>query len=1852
MTMKDENCDESVKNNFQDSTNNENNEKKMDLEEKYEVKENEEGDTQALNEKIDKSNVSEKETNFEVSNKSESCLEDNFMPATKNQEVTSVIDEILLKPEVTIIKKSNSNGNNEEIQATEENHDEENIQRSNNISNSAGESSNNLNVQNQNNCTTAQRRNGRRIPSNSQQNPNTPARSFTYLIPENEYCTLRNNCSCITCNEVSSSSTIGSYTGHVPNLSPDFLNNLPIDLLEAEVRNYYEELRRSNSSYTPISLNFLNELNDVARGMFEQEEVKLHEDYVFNDNDDIKYGDNDMSDFSDNFDNWKPIFDISRAYDCLMVVFRNDSKHAIKFLSNCCRNDLFRSKVFEIIFNTMRKNLRRIRLKLKTFHSQNKHKFLKYNHNEGKYCFFDINYCLLCNERENLESNYYDKNFLQDHCDSSEDEICEVCSTNECKNHLCSNKNDKQLATESDCLRNQRNEFRNGSIKSKAANDNSIQYYLNYRSEDDDLWLCKNKFCVFSCPYKVKINYLQNSKYKTQELHTADDLITSISHSNLDKKEQVNSNHCECVFTDNSANFDFENNATYQAKSVEELKERLERVKLEYKKFSNPNLLKFFLAPTSEQLRMCSYDFYNKNIYDSYSSKDKDITEFKKNDNLDLKEGKIQSLCNSSINCNVYSSLDEFSDYVNIPPDSFYDGFAKIATKRQGSLSNQMINKLIYILDYVSRSNSDFIRNLDLLQTNLLLHCLNNQTILLYSPFFENFFDIFDKHDKILQKLCDSKQCFPFDIKIVNEKDINIEKCENEVIYDYERHVLKVYSKFKDNKCNLMEKENFSFNNIQEDLNCTACNLEKIQHRLILEDEQDNMNKDTTILDKNLENDMNIDEKNSFNDDSIDLMVLNGKKRSLNDDVYEFGTYKVPKDPDSQSSNTNSNASLNEDCGNSKGFSNEKITVDSSLQNNINHMSNFQSSNTDELNIASRNTFQSDLNQSNEVITNQIINTKKNDEKEEVETNTQENKNIKDVDSLLESKNNLFTGDQILVHVAENKLSNSCINNLKSVEKILLDEIFVKSEQIEKDDLDNKQTIDSNDCRNYLTDSREKDDKKNKNIYTVFVDDKKLQYKYFEIQLGNTADKKSPKEIYLLKKVINKRSDANEDNHLSRLAIYNTNNIFASFLCLDNLFNSVLTYFHNKNVNFFLFTIKFTKTCFLPQYINFFFDEIMKIESLLIADMKKNYSWNDDRSQTNGKSCELKLYKSNENKITLDEIEKSEKAKKQKINEENRFKKSYKKRSIKISYALQKKLFFSLEALACLRLDFDLSDCPLYLLENYMLFNKKRSLVENSAMWTILNDIMPEDISIENINLITDMLKSFCILRSLRLKQKQYKDIFTNKNAAINNNFVENKTENNHETCVNQNLFSIKNINSCETGFNTKKNEITHDKENNKNIYNPIKADIIVSSAENHKFNKLFNHFVTKNHKCFNAIVDRDIGLLQSNFAVLLNYNIFDFNIKRKYLKDVKNKNAVFHKMLFIKVDRSKIFEDSYSAIMNQSPANLERSKLSIKFKEEEGVDGGGLTREFYQCLSKEIVNPDYCLFVLNSDNITYSINKSSYVNPEHLLYFRFVGRIIAKGIIDENYFDIHFTKSFYKQILGKEPDFNDLESFDENFYRSMKWLKNNSIQNIVELYFCEEYEEFGERKTFNLIENGDKIMVTDHNKDLYISLISKFKMISGCEKQTEAFVQGFREILDQKLVNLFDEKELELLISGCPDLDVDDWRNNTAYHGYKSNDKEIQWFWRAVRSFTNENKAKLLQFVTGTSKLPIDGFSALRGSNDLEKFQIHLAHTGKLPSAHTCSNQLDLPKYDSYEELRKYLLYAITECSTGFAFV
>ncbi|GMT00452.1 hypothetical protein PENTCL1PPCAC_22626, partial [Pristionchus entomophagus] len=351
-----------------------------------------------------------------------------------------------------------------------------------------------------------------------------------------------------------------------------------------------------------------------------------------------------------------------------------------------------------------------------------------------------------------------------------------------------------------------------------------------------------------------------------------------------------------------------------------------------------------------------------------------------------------------------------------------------------------------------------------------------------------------------------------------------------------------------------------------------------------------------------------------------------------------------------------------------------------------------------------------------------------------------------------------------------------------------------------------------------------------------------------------------------------------------------------------------------------------------------------------------------------------------------------------------------------------------------------------------------------------------------------------------------------------------------------------------------------------------------------------------------------------------------------------------------ITVSRNSVFEDSFQEIMRNNAVGLRR-RLYIQFKGEEGLDYGGVSREWFFLLSHEVLNPMYCLFMYaGGNNYSLQINPASFINPDHLKYFEFIGRFVAMALFHGKFIFSGFTMPFYKKMLNKKLVLKDLESVDTEFYNSAVWIRDNDIDECqMELYFVADYELLGEIKSHELKDGGKDIAVNESNKLEYIELLVEWRFNRGVEEQLKAFFNGFKSVFPLEWLQYFDERELELLLCGMQDIDVNDWQRHTVYRHYAPGSKQVMWFWQWVRALDQEKRARLLQFVTGTCRVPVGGFAELIGSTGPQLFCIE--RVGKenwLPRSHTCFNRLDLPPYRSYEQLVEKLSLAI-EMTEGF---
>jgi E3 ubiquitin-protein ligase NEDD4 len=238
--------------------------------------------------------------------------------------------------------------------------------------------------------------------------------------------------------------------------------------------------------------------------------------------------------------------------------------------------------------------------------------------------------------------------------------------------------------------------------------------------------------------------------------------------------------------------------------------------------------------------------------------------------------------------------------------------------------------------------------------------------------------------------------------------------------------------------------------------------------------------------------------------------------------------------------------------------------------------------------------------------------------------------------------------------------------------------------------------------------------------------------------------------------------------------------------------------------------------------------------------------------------------------------------------------------------------------------------------------------------------------------------------------------------------------------------------------------------------------------------------------------------------------------------------------------------------------------------------------REFFYLLSHEMFNPFYCLFEYSAhDNYTLQINPHSSINPEHLNYFKFIGRVVGLAIFHRRFLDSFFIGAFYKMMLRKKVALQDMEGVDADIHKSLSYIMDNSIDDLgLDMNFSTDDNIFGEVKTIDLKPGGRDIEVNDSNKKEYVDLITEWRIQKRVDEQFNSFLVGFNELIPQDLVNVFDERELELLIGGIADIDVDDWKKHTDYRGYTESDEVIQHFWKVCLGTSRWRESQLTRLT------------------------------------------------------------------------
>ncbi|XP_025209187.1 probable E3 ubiquitin-protein ligase HECTD2 [Melanaphis sacchari] len=354
---------------------------------------------------------------------------------------------------------------------------------------------------------------------------------------------------------------------------------------------------------------------------------------------------------------------------------------------------------------------------------------------------------------------------------------------------------------------------------------------------------------------------------------------------------------------------------------------------------------------------------------------------------------------------------------------------------------------------------------------------------------------------------------------------------------------------------------------------------------------------------------------------------------------------------------------------------------------------------------------------------------------------------------------------------------------------------------------------------------------------------------------------------------------------------------------------------------------------------------------------------------------------------------------------------------------------------------------------------------------------------------------------------------------------------------------------------------------------------------------------------------------------------------------------------LNINVRRSHLVQDSLNEIAFKQK-DLKK-KLKVTFAGEPGLDMGGLTKEWFLLLIREIFHAEYGMFVYYSHSRRYWFSTGQ-MDLTNLREYNLIGVLMGLAVYNSIILDLSFPGICYRKLLSppvvpttnddnvgvvENPTLDDLNEIMPDVASGLRHLLEyeGNVQEDMGLTFQVSLGEHKTPKTHKLKPNGENIPVTNESREEYVNLYLNWILNLSIYEQFRAFYFGFHSVCASNALIMLRPEEVELLVCGTDALDLNELRKATEYDGYRPDDNIVCVFWNVIESLSNEQKRKFLLFVTGSDRVPVGGmgdmnFKITRGPN----------RSDYLPEAHTCFNQLVLPQYSDHDQLKKKLVTAI----------
>ncbi|KAI9692622.1 MAG: putative E3 ubiquitin-protein ligase [Bogoriella megaspora] len=408
-----------------------------------------------------------------------------------------------------------------------------------------------------------------------------------------------------------------------------------------------------------------------------------------------------------------------------------------------------------------------------------------------------------------------------------------------------------------------------------------------------------------------------------------------------------------------------------------------------------------------------------------------------------------------------------------------------------------------------------------------------------------------------------------------------------------------------------------------------------------------------------------------------------------------------------------------------------------------------------------------------------------------------------------------------------------------------------------------------------------------------------------------------------------------------------------------------------------------------------------------------------------------------------------------------------------------------------------------------------------------------------------------------------------------------------------------------------------------------------------------------------------------------------EIQAREAFFEAIMNERDSVGHYFMLQVRRACLVEDSLQQISAAVGAsgNEVKKGLKVQFVGEEGVDVGGLRKEWFLLLIREIFDPDHGLFIYDDDS------KFCYFNPysfETSAQYFLVGVAIGLAIYNSTILDVALPPFTFKKLLASSPPttnapspsraslikytLSDLAEYRPALAAGLQQLLD--YEGDVESTYCRDFvasiDRYGSNEDIPLCPNGGNIPVTNSNRQEFVDLYVRYLLDTAVSRQFEPFKRGFFTVCGGNALSLFRPEEIELLVRGSDEpLDVSSIRAVAVYDGWsdprtgtpiKNPDSNIgppedlrpavpvvRWFWESFENATPADQRRLLSFITGSDRIPATG-----AANLVMRISSAGVDETRYPTARTCFNRLALQWYRKRATLESKLWEAVRG-SEGF---